>query len=262
MTQRCYNCSRLGHLASKCPEPQRQQGSYCKGCGSRSHLERSCPQIWRLYLPSAAFEPDGNWEVTAWCYNCASEGHYGDDCPQPHRARLIESSAFCRANQPESRNQKRQRESGEQRAAQRYKRFDEEERQADWFIQHSHSRERPTESRFDSRQNGKFHHDHTVQSFPPVPGGPRRTRQEGRYDPYARPAPRGPIITSEKYPRGLPVSKGSSQAPSSQPSPQEPRKRVYDKRKPVPAAQRLAAQNQIDNHTFRGGKAYRGGGRR
>ncbi|CCG82008.1 Protein air1 [Taphrina deformans PYCC 5710] len=260
MTQRCYNCSRLGHMASKCPEPYRQVGSFCHDCGSKSHLERSCPQIWRLYQPSPKFDIDGSWHIEAWCYNCAAKGHYGDDCDKPHRMRLIEQSAFCQANQPESRHERAQRETYDHQQVGKHQRLDDEGRADDWFARQA-SLHGPGSNRLGTNYNS-FQHGNSSYGYPPPPLPPpsRGSRQQGRYDPYKRPS--GPIITSERYPRGLPFTKGNS------PHGHSPAPRDYgrgkEKRKPVPAAQRLSAQ--IHNHgrpqQSRGGKAYRGGGRR
>lgn len=231
MTQRCYNCSRLGHVATKCPEPPRQQGSFCRDCGSRSHLERSCPQIWRLYLPAAGFDVDGDWHVTAFCYNCAARGHYGDDCPKPHRARLIEQSAFCKANQPESSSQRSAREHTKQQAASKHQRDQARDLKDDWFLREQHHQQNHT------RNGGE---GAGRRSDTQGRGGSSSLRQERRYDPYSRPQSR-PIITSERYPRGMPTGP----------------KYGTGKRASVPAAQRLR-----DQQPTRGGKSYRGGGGR
>lgn len=260
MTQRCYNCSRLGHVVSKCPEPHRQQGSFCRDCGSRSHLERSCPQIWRLYLPSPDFSLGDVQKVEAWCYNCAVRGHYGDDCPKPHRTRLIEQSAFCQANQPESSAERSSREEAERTQSKRHQKFDEEDLKEDWFARQSAAKGKSpfgNGSTHNSFQNGNS--DYGYPAPPPPPSGPRGSRQDRRYDPYSRSTARGPVITSERYPRGM-----SSTAPSAGSRPYRPNsnsgKQKAEKRKPVPAAQRLANQNY--KPPMRGGKAYRGGGRR
>ena len=183
MTRRCYNCSRLGHSAFKCPEPQRKQGSFCRECGSQTHLDASCPQIWRLYLPNPEFDPNGSWDVAVYCYNCAERGHYGDDCPLPHRSRQLDQSAFCMANQPESKHDRLLRREHDERMRARERELDERERKEDWFA---------------------------------------RQRKERRFDPYARPVSR-PIVTSERYPRGVPSK---------------------SRHVPVPAAQRLQNQSR------------------
>lgn len=260
MTQRCYNCSRLGHVVSKCPEPHRQQGSFCRECGSRSHLERSCPQIWRLYLPSPQFKLDGEWEVEAWCYNCAAQGHYGDDCSKPHRARLIEQSAFCQANQPESQAERSRREAAEREQSKRHQKFNEEDLKEDWFARQPVANGKASTraaSNYNSFQNGN-----STSRYPPPPAlssASRGPRQDRRFDPYSRPGSKGPIITSERFPRGMrqtsPASNSRSHRRDSGPG-----KQKAEKRKPVPAAQRLANQNS--RQSTRGGKAYRGGGRR
>ncbi|ORY83826.1 hypothetical protein BCR37DRAFT_378837 [Protomyces lactucae-debilis] len=165
LTQRCFNCARLGHLASACPEPQRQSGSHCKECGSRSHLARSCPQIWRLYHPDVHFNADStDWSVTPYCYNCADQGHYGDDCDLPHRTRLLEPSAFCLANEPES---------TKPRATQ-------------------HQKQR---SRGSVPQAPAAHYTETSKGS--AHGSSRGN--ERRYTPYQRPE-----VVSERYPRGAP----------------------------------------------------------
>lgn len=257
MTQRCYNCSRLGHQASKCPEPQRQHGSYCRQCGSRSHLDRSCPQIWRLYLPAPNFVVDGDWDVKAWCYNCAASGHYGDDCPKPHRARLIEQSAFCLANLPESRKQRSKREDDERRQANRHVRLDEEEKQDDWFARQDSS----------TRSNAREQSQHHGKYRPPPPPAARQSRGETRFDPYARPSKAAPVITSERFPRGYSgkSDRGRGAGNGTRTTSFSGSTRKAEKRQPVPASVRLARQNQSQRAgqpSTRGGKAYRGGGRR
>lgn len=267
MTQRCYNCSRLGHVASKCPEPARQLGSFCRECGSKGHLERSCPQIWRLYMPAANFDVDGDWEVEAWCYNCANQGHYGDDCPRPHRMRLVEQSAFCQANQPESRTDRSRRDAYERTESKRHQRLDEEELQEDWFARQNKPggagtyRPNPNHNSFQSGNDSyRYPPPPPPPPLPPPPSSAasRRVRQDVRYDPYARPS--GPIITSERYPRGLPAQRGTAGSGGGY---KGTGKASY-KRVPVPAAQRLASQNQTQTSrtNTRGGKSYRGGGGR
>lgn len=40
---RCYNCSGVGHVSAKCPEPKRVIGS-CFRCGSTQHMLKDCPK--------------------------------------------------------------------------------------------------------------------------------------------------------------------------------------------------------------------------
>ncbi|XP_025265055.1 uncharacterized protein LOC112638147 [Camponotus floridanus] len=39
---RCYNCNKLGHIASDCRQPKREKGS-CFKCGEMGHISKDCP---------------------------------------------------------------------------------------------------------------------------------------------------------------------------------------------------------------------------
>ncbi len=188
MTQRCFNCSRLGHIAPACPEPQRQSGSFCKSCGSRTHLDRSCPQIWRLYIPSPTFNPDGPWKCEAWCYNCAAKGHYGDECGKARRTRVVDQSAFCIGNQPTTRAERERADREAARTLARQRARNAEEMKDDWFARRQHAHidsYRPLSS-----QNGGRGTNGSGGSYGSSGGGMYRGPVVGkgsRYNPYARP---------------------------------------------------------------------------
>lgn len=42
-TMKCFNCSKVGHLSTSCPQPKRERGA-CFGCGATDHRISTCPK--------------------------------------------------------------------------------------------------------------------------------------------------------------------------------------------------------------------------
>lgn len=77
--QRCSKCLESGHSRSECAEKLLAVQNGCDRCGeSSSHDSRSCPLLWRTYIPE---EPVLKVRLApVSCYNCGSNKHLGSEC--------------------------------------------------------------------------------------------------------------------------------------------------------------------------------------
>lgn len=98
---RCLICAQYGHLRASCPSRKKAKDP-CTKCGSRIHIELTCPRIWRRY----EFKKDSGerYPRNISCYNCGDASHYGDDCPLPRPVQLKfrEDTCFSALNVDQS----------------------------------------------------------------------------------------------------------------------------------------------------------------
>ncbi|KAI8809411.1 hypothetical protein BJ742DRAFT_236492 [Cladochytrium replicatum] len=74
----CFQCFRLGHIKSSCPNTDTIPRRHCAYCDNSSHYTQECPSVWRRYKYSS-IKPTQT--VTTFCYSCARSDHFGDQCP-------------------------------------------------------------------------------------------------------------------------------------------------------------------------------------
>lgn len=98
--RRCTKCRQLGHTKEDCREklalaPEEMD---CALCQSRDHLDASCPDLGRSFLP----DPDTVRKVRSlpiFCYSCGRQGHYGPVCGlNPHKPKESQWETWSQVN--------------------------------------------------------------------------------------------------------------------------------------------------------------------
>lgn len=99
-TMVCSRCGLKGHMAMECTNKMKKR-QYCRQCDSMSHLDETCPSIWRSYLTLPG-KDDSTVLPVIYCYNCGDDTHFGDECPKMRSSRVPNpsGSAFSGSNLP------------------------------------------------------------------------------------------------------------------------------------------------------------------
>jgi zinc finger CCHC domain-containing protein 9 len=89
----CYNCRKLGHAVSECPEQKSQQKmqqsdvKICYKCGSHDHALAACPS-----MRAGGKKHDGTLPF-ATCFICHLTGHLASKCSQNEKGIYVNGGA-------------------------------------------------------------------------------------------------------------------------------------------------------------------------
>ena len=94
---RCGGCGQPGHKLTECEQYPLIRGRVCRKCGISGHIERSCPDLWRMYHNSLDKNPlsipqQVSINSNRYCFICGKKGHFGFECfwsDRPATARFV-----------------------------------------------------------------------------------------------------------------------------------------------------------------------------